>query len=56
MKNKERIEYLREVADEYGVPEEVVFALADALGPNEDHDGLIAELEDAAYFGWLEEF
>ena len=46
-----RREYLRELADEFGIDPEIVFALADALGPNEDHDGLIAELEDIEYFG-----
>jgi len=43
--------YLVDLADETGVPLEIVFALADILGPTEDFDGLVTELEDAAMFG-----
>lgn len=49
---KERVMYLRELAEEYGVPEDVVFALAEVLGPSEDRDGLITELEDIEYMGF----
>lgn len=45
----ERIEYLKDLAFEYDVPEDVVFMLADMLGPNEDYDGLVTELEDYGY-------
>ena len=46
-----RTDYLLSLADEYDVPQEVVMALADVLGPNEDFDGLITSLEDAeGYF------
>ena len=46
-----RSDYLLSLADEYGVPTSVVFALADVLGPNEDFDGLVIALEDAeGYF------
>lgn len=38
--------YLVSLAEDYGVSEEVVFALADILGPSEDFDGLIIEIED----------
>lgn len=41
-----RDEYLESLADEYGVDLVVVLALADALGPNEDFDGLVTSLED----------
>lgn len=41
-----RKDYLASIADEYGVDEYTVFALADILGPNEDFDGLVCELED----------
>lgn len=41
---KNRAEYLANLADNYG--SDIVYALADALGPNEDFDGLISELED----------
>lgn len=40
--------YLENVADEYGLPQSVVFSLASVLGPNEDFDGLLTECEDAA--------
>ncbi len=52
MKNsKEREEYLKGVAEDYGVPEETVFALASLLGETEDHDGLLTMLADE---GWGE--
>ena len=38
--------YLANLADEFGVPEDVVIALAELLGPDEDFDGLISALED----------
>ena len=41
-----RKEYLLDLAANYDVPREVVFTLASMLGPNEDFDGLIVELED----------
>lgn len=41
-----RDEYLHHLADEYGVPDEVVWNLAEVLGPNEDFDGLVSLLED----------
>ncbi len=46
-------DYLRSLADDYGVPEEAVQALADILGPDEDFDGLVSSLEDAADGGWF---
>lgn len=41
-----RADYLRSLADEYGVDEEVVFTLAGLLGPSEDFDGLVSYLQD----------
>lgn len=41
-----RTEYLKDLADNYGMDNETVFALADVFGPNEDFDGLVSELED----------
>ena len=41
-----RYDYLRGLADEFGIPFRVVDAVADMLGPNEDFDGLLCELED----------
>lgn len=54
---KERIEYLDWLAGEYCVDREAVYALADLLGPNEDYDGLVAELEDFGemQFTWMEQ-
>ena len=43
---KERREYLKSVSEDLGVPLDVVVSLADLLGESEDHDGLIALLED----------
>lgn len=44
-----RREYLESLALEYDVEEDVVFALASFLGPNEDFDGLVSSLEDMDY-------
>lgn len=41
-----REEYLHSLADEYGVSDDVVWNLAEVLGPNEDFDGLVSLLED----------
>lgn len=43
---KNRKDYLVSLADDYGAPVEVVFTLAQLLGPDEDFDGLISGLED----------
>ena len=42
-----RKHYLRCMSEDYGVPLEVVYSLADILGPSEDFDGLVNALEDA---------
>lgn len=42
-----RMDYLRCMSEDYGVPFDTVKVLADMLGPNEDFDGLVVELEDA---------
>lgn len=56
-----RMNHFRELAEENGVPLYLVVALADVLGPNEDYDGLVTEVEDLAlemhgdfdsFFGW----
>lgn len=41
-----RRDYLKGLAEEYGIPFYLVEMLADALGEAEDRDGLISELED----------
>ncbi|MFI2856841.1 hypothetical protein ACH6EH_06845 [Paenibacillus sp. JSM ZJ436] len=48
-----RKEYLNELADEYGVSIETVYAIADMLGPSEDFDGLISSLDDAHFMGMI---
>ena len=45
-KRDERTEYLKSVADDYGVDFYTVRCLADMLGENEDYDGLISAIED----------
>jgi len=45
-----RRDYLEALAEDYGVPLELVLVAADMLGPNEDFDGLVSELEDYADF------
>ena len=44
---KDRKDYLQCMADDYGVPLDVVYSLAQTLGEAEDFDGLINMLEDA---------
>ena len=45
---KNRADYLKSLAEDYGVSKETVFAIAYMLGASEDFDGLITELEDFA--------
>lgn len=44
---KNRRDYLECMSEDYGVPLNVVYSLADMLGESEDFDGLISALEDA---------
>ena len=44
----DRKAYLQSLSEEYGIEEEVVFAVADMLGENEDFDGLVTTLQDEA--------
>lgn len=43
---KNRDDYLKDLAANYGVDEETVYSLAEVLGETEDFDGLVVELED----------
>ena len=43
---KDRTDYLRSLADQYGVAPMVVFELAGLLGDVEDFDALVTSLED----------
>jgi len=45
--------YLASLAEEYSPT--AVYALADVLGPNEDFDGLVTALEDAADSGMFDD-
>lgn len=47
-----REDYLISMAEDFGVPDFVVFSMAEILGENEDFDALITELEDADYLDW----
>lgn len=41
-----RREYLKSLAEDYG---DAVYILAELLGPDEDFDGLVTDLEDLCY-------
>ena len=41
-----RREYLQNLSEEYDLDINIVLALADLLGENEDFDGLVSELQD----------
>lgn len=43
---KNRDDYLRDLADTYGIDTAIVFSLAAILGSEEDFDGLITSMED----------
>ena len=45
---KSRRDYLDSLAADFGLDTATVYTLAGLLGPNEDFDGLICALEDAA--------
>ena len=45
----DRDDYLTCLSEDYGIPIEDVFSLAEMLGENEDFDGLVSALEDAEY-------
>jgi len=51
---KNREDYLKSVAADYGVPPMVVFELSGMLGDYEDFDGLISSLDDFSMGGFLD--
>jgi hypothetical protein len=53
---KDRDDYLNNLADDYGVDSMAIHAIAEMLGPSEDFDGLITELDDFDYAGLLDDF
>ena len=46
-----REDYLKSLAENYDVSLNTVHMLASLLGPDEDFDGLVSELEDAEEMG-----
>jgi hypothetical protein len=44
----DRFAYLRDLADNYGVPLAALIDVADLLGADEDFDGLVSTIEDSA--------
>jgi hypothetical protein len=48
---KNRDDYLESLAQDFGISRMAVSAIADTLGPSEDFDGLLSELEDFSYIG-----
>jgi len=44
---KNRDDYLESLSEDYGVPLETVYILAETLGESEEWDALISALEDA---------
>ena len=47
-----RKHYLQCMSEDYNVPLETVYALADVLGKEEDFDSLVSTLEDAEKINW----
>lgn len=43
---RNRTDYLESLAEEYSIDMDTVNMLADLLGPNEDFDGLVTEIQD----------
>jgi hypothetical protein len=48
---RNRKDYLKSLAEDFGLPKSLVFSVAAMLGETEDFDGLISCLEDAGDFG-----
>ena len=43
-----RLDYLNALAEDTGVPREIVYSIAQVYGPSEDFDGLVTAVEDYA--------
>jgi len=43
---KNRLDYLMNLSEEYGVPYDAVYTAAYLLGPSEDFDGLVTVLKE----------
>ena len=46
IENATRKDYLDQLAEEWEIDNDVVYTLADLLGPNEDFDGLVSHVQD----------
>ncbi|GHV37242.1 hypothetical protein AGMMS49546_04400 [Spirochaetia bacterium] len=53
---KDREDYLKNLTDDWGLELFAVNMIAGMLGPSEDFDGLVSELEDMDCSGALEAF
>jgi hypothetical protein len=53
---KDRDDYFASLADDRGINIMAVHMIADMLGPSEDFDGLVSELEDFECMGLLDNF
>jgi hypothetical protein len=53
---KDRDDYLASLADDRGIDMMAVRMIADMLGPSEDFDGLVSELEDFDCLGLFDNF
>lgn len=47
---KDRAAYLKSLVDNCYYPADMVYALADTLGPSEDFDALVTTLEDQSEY------
>ena len=48
---RNRKDYLKSLAEDFGLPKSFVISAAEALGETEDFDGLVSCLDDAGDFG-----
>ena len=53
--DRQRKEYLTELAEDYGVPIGKVVSLANLLGEAEDYDALVSFVQELSYMGDEEE-
>jgi hypothetical protein len=45
---EERMQHMADLADEYGLDVGYIISLSEVLGPEEDHDGLVAMVQEFA--------
>jgi hypothetical protein len=49
---RDRDDYLKSLSEDFGIDTAAVRMIADMLGPSEDFDALVYELEDFSYIGF----